>query len=343
MIGYQTFPYRPGASDSLNKLTQLKILPLTAKTFLDVGCNEGFFCGYALFDGARKVVGIDINEQFIQSAKQNFPGCDFRVQSWNDLPSDEKYDVILCSSALHYADDQEKLIHMLMDKLSRNGVLILEVGIADGNGSDWVEVKRSIDTRYFPTQNKVNSILSDYAYKYMGESSPQIGDPIPRYVYHIRRKKPYAFLLMQKPGAGKTTTRKALFQDQKVISGDKLILDIGSKKQSCSSELQDFLAQGLNPAKIDLAVRSLFSSQLWKDYLDVILQITNGETFAYDGYVPSSYHDLISDYLKSNDYFPINLCWDSPDSLDDLGVRTKAEARKYAMYLAAVRSKIRNR
>ena len=66
-----------------------------------------------------------------------------------------------------------------MEKLSRNGVLILEIGIAEGNDSDWVEVKRSIDTRYFPTQHKVNNILSDYAYKFMGESSPQIGDPIP--------------------------------------------------------------------------------------------------------------------------------------------------------------------
>ena len=81
MTGYQTFPYRPGSSDSLNKLTQLKILPLTAKSFLDVGCNEGFFCGYALFDGARKVVGIDINEKFINSARQNFPGCDFRSRA----------------------------------------------------------------------------------------------------------------------------------------------------------------------------------------------------------------------------------------------------------------------
>ena len=148
---------------------------------------------------------------------------------------------------------------------------------------------------------------------------------------------------MQKPGAGKTTTRNALFQEHKVISGDKLILDISSKKQSCPTELQEFLAQGLNPAKLDVTIRSLFSSQLWKEYLDIIINISNGETFAYDGYVPSSHHDLISDYLKSKDYFPVNLCWDNPDSLDDLGVRTKAEARKYALYLAAIRTKLRSR
>ena len=43
MPGYQTFPYQPGSSDSLGKLTMLKIPALTAKSFLDVGCNEGFF------------------------------------------------------------------------------------------------------------------------------------------------------------------------------------------------------------------------------------------------------------------------------------------------------------
>lgn len=341
MSGYQTFPYRPGSSDSLNKLTMLKIPALTAKSFLDVGCNEGFFCGYALFDGARKVVGIDLNEQAIDSAKQNFPGCNFIKQSWDSLSPDGKFDVILCSSAMHYATDQESLVHLLAGKLSPNGVLILEVGIASGNEMDWVEVKRSIDTRLFPTRNKINSILSRYAYKYMGESAPQIGDPIPRSVFHIRRKKSYAFLLMQEPGAGKTTIGKTLFHEHKIISGDTLILNIASGRQDCDAELQKFISNGLNPAKIDMVVRSVFASQLWQKYLDTVLSLSSGDTFIYDGYIPSSYHDLVTEFLQRNGYFPVNLCWNNPYALGDLGVRIKAEARKYALYLAVLRNKLR--
>ncbi|WP_239060908.1 hypothetical protein [Desulfovibrio sp. JC022] len=232
---------------------------------------------------------------------------------------------------------------MLAELLSSKGTLVLEIGIASGDDSEWVKVKRSIDTRLFPTQRTINRILSRYAYKYLGESTPQIGDPIPRHVYHIKKKKPYAFMLMQNPGAGKTTIRNALFHEHKIISGDRLILDIGTEKQPCDPEFQKFIAQGLNPSKIDVTVRALFSSQWWQDYLDTILSISNADSFVYDGYVPPAYHELISDYLKSNGYFPVNLCWDNPDALSDLGVRTKAEARKYALYLAAMRNKMRNR
>lgn len=53
-MGYQTFPWAKGDSASYNKLYALQIPSLKNKTFLDVGCNEGYFCGYAEFLGAKK-------------------------------------------------------------------------------------------------------------------------------------------------------------------------------------------------------------------------------------------------------------------------------------------------
>ena len=294
-----------------------------------------------MFDGARRVVGIDISKEAIINAKQNFPGCSFFEQSWDDLPSDEKFDVILCSSAMHYAQDQELLIHLLAEKLTQNGVLILEVGVAPGNGAEWVKVQRSIDTRIFPTRNKINSILSRYAYKYMGESSEQIGDPVPRAVFHVRRKKPYAFLLMEGPGAGKTTIRNSFFHEQKIVSGDALVLNIASGKLKSNAKLYESLSSGVNPARIDVAVRSIFSAGLWEKYLEVVLVVSNGESFVYDGYIPAIYHELVLDFFKASGYFPVNLCWENPYALQDLGSRVKAEARKYSLYLAAVRNKLR--
>jgi hypothetical protein len=52
MTQYQSFPGVKGASESLAKLRALRLPSLQGKRFLDVGCNEGFFCGYARFDGA---------------------------------------------------------------------------------------------------------------------------------------------------------------------------------------------------------------------------------------------------------------------------------------------------
>jgi len=146
---------------------------------------------------------------------------------------------------------------------------------------------------------------------------------------------------MQGPGAGKTTIRNTVFHEQKIISGDALILDIASGRQHCDKEFQEFMASGLNSAKIDMKIRSLFASQWWRQYLEVVLSISNGNAFVYDGYIPSSYHDLVTDFFQEPGCFAVNLCWENLYALGDLGVRTKAEARKYALYLAAMRKKMR--
>src|SRR3546814_1596832 len=96
---------------------------------LEVGCNEGFFCGFAKFQGASRAVGIDQSRAFIERARARFPACEFHQQGWEQL-SDGLFDVILLASALHYADDQAALMHRLVERLTPSGVLVLELGIA---------------------------------------------------------------------------------------------------------------------------------------------------------------------------------------------------------------------
>lgn len=74
---YQSFPDQDGGSLSFEKLKKLRLPSLAGKTFMDVGCNEGFFCGYAKFDGASRVVGIDMNADFLERARHRFPDCEF--------------------------------------------------------------------------------------------------------------------------------------------------------------------------------------------------------------------------------------------------------------------------
>jgi SAM-dependent methyltransferase len=88
--------------------------------FLDIGCNEGFFCGYAQFAGATRVVGLDQSETFITRARQRFAGVEFLHQSWDTLPPGP-FDVVLLASSLHYAQDQADLIHRAVQLLSPTG------------------------------------------------------------------------------------------------------------------------------------------------------------------------------------------------------------------------------
>ena len=86
MAQYQTFPGAPGDSLTLDKLKRLSLPELQGKRFLDVGCNEGFFCGFAAFAGAAHSVGIDRSRGFIDRARQRFPSCEFHARGWDDLP-----------------------------------------------------------------------------------------------------------------------------------------------------------------------------------------------------------------------------------------------------------------
>jgi trans-aconitate methyltransferase len=156
MAQYQSFPEAPGDSRTLDKLKRLALPELRGRSFLDVGCNEGFFCGFAKYAGAARVVGLDASALFIERAARRFPECEFLNQDWDRLP-EERFDVILLASALHYAGDQQGLIDRLVGKLSDDGVLVLEMGIASAQRNDWIKVKRGIDERAFPTMAKVGN------------------------------------------------------------------------------------------------------------------------------------------------------------------------------------------
>ena len=82
MVQYQSFPDAAGASRTLDKLKALMLPEMAGLRFLDVGCNEGFFCGFAAFQGARESVGIDHSQLFIGRARRRFPDCTFHVQGW---------------------------------------------------------------------------------------------------------------------------------------------------------------------------------------------------------------------------------------------------------------------
>ncbi len=169
MAQYQSFPGAPGDSLTLDKLKALRLPEMAGKSFLDVGCNEGFFCGFAKFQGATRVVGQDHSAGFVARAAARFPECEFHEGDWGTLPPGP-FDIILLASALHYATDQEALIHRLVDMLSDNGVLILELGIVTSKASEWVSVQRGSDLRDFPTMPLLRELLKPYAWKWMGPS-----------------------------------------------------------------------------------------------------------------------------------------------------------------------------
>lgn len=308
---YQSFPGLRGSSESLEKLKALRLPPLKNKRFLDLGCNEGYFCGYAWFDGATEVIGIDRSKQAIRRARVRFPECQFLLQSWDHLP-EGKFDVILLASALHYAEDQEALLHRLIDKLNEGGVLILEIGIASSGKSEWLRVKRSIDERWFPTRGKLAEILEPYAWKMVSRSVAQAGDSVARFVVHVRPMRPFVYLMMENPGAGKSTIARTLFARSQVpvVSGDVLYQRIKDGRLDVLPALKETVLTGLSMGGHDQAAQQTLSAGLVAELVDFWYRQGGGQDFALDSYVPAHYRKAVAEAFAARGYVPVLLNWD---------------------------------
>lgn len=311
MAQYQSFPDAAGDSRTLDKLRALRLPGLEGKTFLDVGCNEGFFCGYAQFAGAHRVVGLDKSRLFLDRARRRFPSCEFVLGDWTNLP-DGPFDVVLLASALHYADDQEALVRQLVGLLSRDGVLVLEMGLVNSARSEWRKVKRGDDQRLFPSMKKLEEILEPYAWKWLGPSVDQAGDPVKRHVVHVSRRRPRAYLLMQPPGFGKSTLARDLFKRAGVqtVSGDELILQVARGQRPAPEALRRLLSEQFSPFRIDELIRDVFASGLGEALVNVFVDAVQSGDFALDVYVPDASHSAVEAAMHKLGYLPVRLSWD---------------------------------
>ncbi len=332
---YQTFPDQAGGSLSDEKLKRLRLPSLVGQSFLDVGCNEGFFCGFAHFEGASRAVGLEMNAGFVERARARFPACEFLNQSWDNLP-DDTFDVILLASALHYAKDQAKLIGGLMGVLKPTGTLVLEIGIADGAENAWVPVKRSIDERLFATWAKMREVLSGYAWKNMGASVRQAGDPVNRVVIHVHHRLPMAFLLMQPPAFGKTFISNSLFGKAQVpvVQGDLLLEKAAKGLVAVDPAMKAFLDQTYSNGEIVRIVKEIHAADLLKSYVAMVTEAAGPGDFAFDGYIPPRLHEKVKSVFQDMGYLPIILNWDHIGNLPSRPDRAEERALEYLEFLS---------
>lgn len=354
-MGYQSFPWEVGHSQSLEKLAALYLPPLKGKSLLDVGCNTGFFCGFAAFQGASKVRGIDKCPEFIERARLWFPECSFVCSDWENI-GQQKYDVILCLSAIHYAPDYQQFIDAVMQHLHRDGVFVLELGIAPGNENAFVPVERRIsehstDCRQFPTRAKLLQLLQPYVYKLIGPSVAQAGDPLPRSVYHIMHRKPHAVLLMDASHAGKSSVARAILKPElRKISGDSLYYGSAAGHIDAPGAIGAILDSVPDKTRINCAnvTHAICEAGELGTLLDMVLGIAQGEDFVLDHYIPEGYRDNVRTYCEQAGYYvvDISLCaaqhpgWHTQHTRpDNYAGYIKYLARRYqideAAYLAA--------
>ncbi len=203
-MAYQSIDGAQGDSDSVGKLAAIGLPDLAGKSFLDIGCNEGYFCGEALRRGAIRVVGIEKVPTIASAAQARFPDAVILNQTWDNLPN-EQFDVIVMLSALHYEKQPRDLMRRIYDRLAPDGLLILEVGVVHSNDYFYLQSVRSVGTVLYPTTEfLIDYTLEDFAVREIGPSVNQQGDNVQRMVYHCTRRTPTYLLVGGPSGTGKT-------------------------------------------------------------------------------------------------------------------------------------------
>jgi len=104
-------------------------------TVLDVGCGLGRLCVDVALQGAKKVVGLDINPVAIEFANeiilQDYPELQkvisFHCQDLADYP-EETFDVILCKDSLEHIIDVESLLSQMKQRLNNGGIIYIGFG-----------------------------------------------------------------------------------------------------------------------------------------------------------------------------------------------------------------------
>lgn len=122
-----------------------KLLPnVEGKSVLDLGCGYGWHCRYAVEQGAKSVIGIDLSEKMLKEAKDRTN--DERIVYMRGAIEDinfekESFDLIISSLAFHYIKSFELISEKLFHILKHKGGLVFSVEhpvfTAFGN-QDWI-------------------------------------------------------------------------------------------------------------------------------------------------------------------------------------------------------------
>ncbi|SFS57072.1 class I SAM-dependent methyltransferase [Paenibacillus sp. 453mf] len=129
---YSRMPRSTGGLEAAGEWPELRrMLPnLKDKSVLDLGCGYGWHCRYAVEQGAKSVLGIDISEKMLERARglTDHQHIEYRRVAIEDLNvDDESFEVVISSLAIHYIGDFESLGHKVHRILTPGGHFVFSV------------------------------------------------------------------------------------------------------------------------------------------------------------------------------------------------------------------------
>lgn len=148
------------------------------KTVIDVGCGPGIYAN-ALTQLGLSVTGIDYSSSVINKAKKMFPHLNFIEGTAYNLPTKEKFDLVLCIGLLQCVFEPEKVLKELI-KVSKKHILISTLlrNYKVENPTRLIEKKLETDTwptrDYHPTELENFFTTNNYTCKTITKNNKEI-------------------------------------------------------------------------------------------------------------------------------------------------------------------------
>nr|DAF07661.1 MAG TPA: Putative S adenosylmethionine dependent methyltransferase [Bacteriophage sp.] len=100
------------------------------KRVLDLGCGFGWHCRYAVENGAKSVIGVDISQKMLNEAKNKtkYENIEYICMAMEDIDFlEESFDIVISSLALHYIKSFEDILDRIYKCLSKGGDFVFSV------------------------------------------------------------------------------------------------------------------------------------------------------------------------------------------------------------------------
>lgn len=156
---------------------RLMLPDFTGKRVLDLGCGYGWHCAYAMEQGAASVMGIDLSEKMLATAreKNRFPQVQYACMSIEDIDfPEDSFDIVLSSLALHYVKSFAGVAKRVRRCLSPGGAFVFSaehpVFTAEGSqqwyrGADGSILHFPVDNYFYEGERKAD-FLGETVTKY---------------------------------------------------------------------------------------------------------------------------------------------------------------------------------
>ena len=113
---------------------------------MDLGCGTGNLVDLMSGFSYEKYLGLDISPVAVERANsREFENSEFQMAKFEDWETDEKFDFIISTGAIHYAENPVEVLLKFSKFLTNDGVFVISLWRHGYNGVIWQNIEKHFE------------------------------------------------------------------------------------------------------------------------------------------------------------------------------------------------------